>query len=163
MGRHKLRLLPLLAVALAACSSSTEPEPEAKALGPGTYSVSFNVPSLTAPGALTGDHEFTFRVIDPVSEQASFTLLSSVHTSRTIGGDIGTITHDYLDPDPRSIISTTTQWRLQWWYRSISSLAVRVNVNEGENGELELPLECSGAKNEIENFPGFGCVVTRVE
>ena len=157
--------LILAALAFSACSSSTEPAE--KALRPGTYRVVFNIAiSYSIPGGGIGDHDLTFRVDDPVSEQSSFTLLSSVKVSRTVGGDIGSTRHDYLDPDPWDVIPASTQWRVQWWYRSSpprSSLAVRVNISEGDNGAIRLPFGCSVVRYGIEVFQGTGCVVTRIE
>ncbi len=155
----------LLAVLLlVACSSSTAPGSDSKALRAGTYNISFNVPnSFSTPGGLIGDHELTFRVVDPVSEPSSFTLLSSVKTSRTVSGGIGSTTNDYLDPDPRSIVSADTQWRLQWWYAGSQTLAIRVNTSEGDNGTISLPFGCDGVRNEFETYQGAACVVARLE
>ena len=158
----KRPLLVLGVVAFAACSSSTDLEDFA--LRAGTYSISFEVPnSFTTPGGHIGDHDLTFRVVDPVSEQSSFMLLSSVHISRTVSGNIGSTRHDYLDPDPRSVIPALSQWRLQWWFVGSERAAVRLNMSEGDDGEFYLPFGCGTVLDEIENFQGVGCIVTRME
>lgn len=151
----------VVCLVLMGCSDSTSPGP--KALRAGTYSVFFTVPfTMDTPGGLVGTHELTFRVTDPVTQRSSFVLLSSILTSHTIGGTPLPPTSDYLDPDPRSVIAGTEQWRLQWHYRTFNSLAVRLNMSEGRDGEIRLPFGCGGVRNELENFRDFSCVVQRI-
>ena len=157
-----LKMLVAACLLLIGCSGSTGPG--GKALRAGTYGVSFTVPfSGDTPGGLIGDHELTFRVVDPVTEPSSFTLISSVKHTQLFSGEPLPDENDYLDPDNRSVIAGTLQWRLQWWYRGVSSLGVRLNMSEGESGNISLPFGCGGIRGEFENFRDFGCVVTRIE
>ena len=112
---------------LVACSSSTDSG--GRALRAGTYIVVFTVPfSGNTPGALIGNHELMFRVVDPVTERSSFTLLSSVLRTHLFSGEPLPDQLDYLDPGNRSVIVSELQWRLQWWYRGSQCIAVRLNM-----------------------------------
>lgn len=147
----------LLASTVAGCGDGTD----AGFLTAGTYRVHFTVPlSFSTPGALIGDHDFTFSVRDP-HDGDSFTLLSSTRTSRTTGGDPTPPTSDYLDPDPSGVVTLTDQWRVQWYMATTNSLSVRITIVE--NGPTyRLPFGCSGVRAELESFPGINCTVERV-
>lgn len=152
-----LALAALVLSLVAACGDGTDSD----FFAPGTYRVRFTVPlSFTTPGALIGDHDFTFSVRDP-NDGDSFTLLSSTRTSRTTGGDPTPPTTGYLDPDPSAVLVLNDQWRVQWYMKTTKSLSVRVTIVE--NGPtFRLPFGCNGVRAEFESFPGVNCDVERI-
>jgi hypothetical protein len=153
------KVASVLALSIVAASGCGDPAGTQQGLQPGEYRVTFTIPaSMSTPGALIGGHEFVFSVGDADDNQ-SFGLNSSVRHNTTLGGDPAPPTHDYLDPDPRGVVAYSGQWRVQWYLKTSSSLAVRVTMVDEGGGRWRLPFGCNGVRGEIENFPGISCSV----
>lgn len=151
----------LIALLMLGCGGSGT-APDQSGLVPGTYRARFEVPGLTnTPGALVGQHEFTFRVDNP-EQESGFQLLTSRKRSRTLNGDLTEWRADYLSPATDRIIAIGDMWRVQWEYRDFSNLAANVTMVDDDAGGFRVRF-CRGVRDPLENHEGHSCRVERID
>jgi hypothetical protein len=139
-----------------ACGDGTGPG-QLEGLRPGTYTVKFELgTTIATPEPLRGRHDFTFRVSEPASSSADFTLVSS---RRTPPKDAPFV-DGYLRVDPAEVLLDDDRWLVRLPYVD-GDYAVSVTLRGTDSGGVSAPAGCYGRAGGSASYLGAGCVIER--